>query len=168
MENKTDLRARIKTQRKTLDIKASSKIIAEKIRKHPTFVKAQNVMLYHPLKYEINLLELMYEKKNFYFPKVNETALLVCPAEGEFKLSAFNIYEPCSNPVSPALLDLIIVPALGVDKEGFRLGYGGGFYDRFLAENNGITTLCPVFKEFVFEHLPHEIFDIQMDFVITD
>ena len=48
------------------------------------------------------------------------------------EISNFGIKEPCSEPVAPDILDLIIVPALMVDKNGYRLGYGGGFYDRFL------------------------------------
>lgn len=168
MENKTDLRAKIKNLRKTLDINTVSDIITAKIRKHPAFLDAKNVMLYYPLKYEINLLPLLSEKKDFYFPRVEGEKLLVCPACNNFKLSKLKINEPCSTPVCPDVLDLIVVPALAVDKQGYRLGYGGGFYDRFLAENKNITTITPVLKEFVFDKLPTEGFDVPISYILTD
>lgn len=167
MENKTDLRARIKEQRKSLDIIRTSETIKKKILTHPAFMKAQHVMLFYPLKYEINLLELLNENKNFYFPKVKGKNLLVCPNCEKFDKSCLNINEPCSEPVSPEILDLIIVPALAVDKAYYRLGYGGGFYDRFLAENRTVTTLTPIFKEFVLDKLPTEPFDRPITHIVT-
>ena len=52
------------------------------------------------------------------------------------------------------------------DKSGFRLGYGGGFYDRFLVENNTVKTILPIAKELIVEELPHEEFDIKIDEII--
>ncbi len=169
MENKTDLRVKFKNSRKLLNIELVSDIITEKIQLHPSFVAAKNVMLYYPLKYEINLLGLLEDKeKNFYFPKVDNNDLLVCPACEDYKLSELKIYEPCSTPVSSDVLDLIIVPALAVDKNNFRLGYGGGFYDRFLSKNRNIQTLTPISKELLVENLPAEDYDIPIDFIVTD
>ena len=88
MENKTDLRTKIKKIRTGLDPNQSGKIIIEKILSHPVFVNSQNIMLYYPLRYEINLLPLMNYKKNFYFPKVNKDQLLVCPACDKFEKSS--------------------------------------------------------------------------------
>ena len=168
MENKTDLRAKIKTIRRSLDISRPSMIICDKVSSHPAFISAENVMLYYPLKYEINMLPLMRPGKKFYFPKVKSDELLVCPAVEKFEKSRLNIYEPCSEPVSPDGIDLVIVPALAVDKENFRLGYGGGFYDRFLAKNPRIISMTPILKQFVFEFLPRETCDIPVNYVISD
>ena len=168
MENKTDLHTKIKKIRTAIDPNQSGKIIIEKILSHPVFVNSQNIMLYYPLRYEINLLPLMNYKKNFYFPKVNKDQLLVCPACDKFEKSSFNVYEPCSVPVSPDVIDLVIVPALAVDKENYRLGYGGGFYDRFLALYPKVTSITPIFKQFIFDVLPREKFDIPVTYVISD
>lgn len=168
MENKTALRTEIKSLRKNLDITGISKILVEKIKMHQAFKSADNVMIYYPLKYEINLLELLKEDKNFYFPKVDGENLLVCPYNDNFQKSELNILEPCSEPVSAEILDLIIVPALAIDKSNYRLGYGGGFYDKFLSKNPGIKTLVPICSKFVYEKLPHEDFDVPVDYVVTD
>lgn len=168
MENKTALRTEIKSLRKNLDTTGISKILVEKIKIHQVFKSADNVMLYYPLKYEINLLELLKEDKNFYFPKVDGENLLVCPYNDNFQKSELNILEPCSEPVSAEILDLIIVPALAIDKSNYRLGYGGGFYDKFLSKNPGIKTLVPICSKFVYEKLPHEDFDVPVDYAVTN
>ncbi len=168
MERKEDLRVKIKEIRKNLDAVSASERIAGKICNSDCFINAKNVMLFYPMRYEINLLGLLNTGKNFYFPKVDGKKLLVCPACEEFEKSALSILEPCSEPVRADLLDLIIVPALAVDRKNYRLGYGGGFYDRFLGVNPGITTLTPVFKEFVFDVLPHDPFDVPVNFVVSD
>lgn len=168
MENKTELRAKFKNIRKTLDISAKSRIISEKIQALPVFQKAEHVMLFYPTKYEVNLLDLLRLDKNFYFPKVNAQDLLVCPACEKFEKSDMNILEPCSTPISPEILELIIVPALAVDFENYRLGYGGGYYDRFLKKFPNVQTITPIFKEFIVDKLPKFSSDIKIGCIISD
>ena len=134
MENKTDLRIWAKSLRKTLPLDAISAKIVRKIRQNPEFQQAKNVLLYSPSKYEINLLALLEEDKNFFLPKVNGKELLICPfKKGDaLEISSFNIKEPCSNPVDPCCLDLAIVPALAADKNCFRLVMAAGFMTDFL------------------------------------
>ena len=52
------------------------------------------------------------------------------------------------------------------DENNYRLGYGGGFYDRFLAEYFEIPTVLPIAKELCIEDLPHENFDVKIDEMI--
>ena len=168
--DKQDLRKIIKEERKKLNIEKLSKIIRAKIQEHEVYKRSKNIMIYYPLSSEINLLELMNDcdRKNFYFPKVQNDRLLVCPACKNFKKSDLNINEPCSEPVSEKILDLIIVPALAVDKHGYRLGYGGGFYDRFLKTVSNAQTLTPVYSGFEFENLPHNEFDVPVNHIVTE
>jgi 5-formyltetrahydrofolate cyclo-ligase len=167
---KTDLRKQAKTIRKTLNIQNKSEKIVEKIKNLKEYQNAKHVMLFYPTTFEVNLLSLLTDEKNFYFPKVNRETMLVCPYSEniELKKSKFNILEPCSNPIDANILELIIVPALMVDKNKYRLGYGGGFYDKFLTKNPNITTICPIFSELYVENIPHEKFDIPIDIVVYD
>lgn len=169
MNNKTVLRINAKELRKTLDMKSMSENLVQKIREHEIYKYSKHVLLFYPTKYEVNLLELLKDDKKFYFPRVKEKDLLVCPYDKNVRLekSKFNILEPCSNPVDAQILDLIIVPALMVDKEGYRLGYGGGFYDRFLsALEDKVTTICPIPKELFTEKLPHDCYDIMVNIIV--
>jgi 5-formyltetrahydrofolate cyclo-ligase len=66
-------------------------------------------------------------------------------------------------------IDLIIVPMLGFDRERYRLGYGSGYYDRFLAEQSTSHTIGISFScGFVAEGLPHEQHDIALRQVVTE
>lgn len=169
MDSKTDLRIWAKSIRKTLDICAVSSVIADKIRVNNFYKNAENVMLFYPAKYEVNLLSLLDDDKNFYLPKVCGDKILVCPFKkgDQLVVSNFKINEPCSEPVSAQVLDLVLVPALAVDKAGFRLGYGGGFYDRFLPLVPA-KTVVPIPHQLYLETLPVEKFDVPVDCVITD
>ena len=63
----------------------------------------------------------------------------------------------------------MIVPALMLDKNGYRLGYGGGFYDRFLEKyGKNFKTLCAVPKELFVEKLPLENHDVKIDIIMVN
>lgn len=168
MDSKIDLRASAKEIRKNLDIDKISSEAVLKIRELSVYKNARNVLIFYPMKYEINVLELLNDDKNFYLPRVCGNLLSVCPFKSGDKLikSDFNVCEPYSNAIPPETLDLIIVPALMADSENYRLGYGGGFYDRFLAEYHQIPTVLPIAKELCIEDLPHENFDVKIDKII--
>ena len=81
---------------------------------------------------------------------------------------AFGIPEPGVNcPVVPRdQLDLILVPNLCCDRSGYRLGHGGGYYDRYLAGYRGFTiALCP--EEWLQDRIPRERFDLPVQMVIS-
>jgi 5-formyltetrahydrofolate cyclo-ligase len=81
-----------------------------------------------------------------------------------------NIREPVPEcpEVPPAELDLILVPGLGFDRSGRRLGRGGGFYDRFLAEPSLRAIRCGVlFDAQLVDQVPAEPHDILVDYLAT-
>ena len=168
MYNKTDLRIWAKSIRKTLDMDKISNNAVRLIRENSLYKKAENILIFYPMKYEVNLLELLEDNKNFYLPKVCGKRLLICPFKSGDKLekSDFNILEPCSISVNPNILNLIILPALMADEAGYRLGYGKGFYDRFLGENPDIKTILPIPKELFVTSLVHDDFDKTADIII--
>lgn len=169
MDKKTDLRIWAKGLRKNLDVSTKSLVIVKNIRNLECYKMAKHVMIFYPKKYEVNLLALLDDDKEFYLPRVSGENLLVCPykKDDEISISDFNICEPCSNPVDASCLDLILAPALVVDKNNYRLGYGGGFYDRLLSKNT-VKSIVPIPKDFVVECLPIEETDIPVDIVVTD
>ena len=167
MEDKTYYRTIAKTQRKELDIKKISSKLCDILSKTDEYINAKDVLIYYPLKYEISLLELLSDDKQFYLPKVFNEDLQVCPYSEDLMVSSLGIKEPCNNPVTAERLDLIIVPALMVDKENYRLGYGGGYYDRFLTRYPHIKSVTLISEKFCVEKLPHDVFDVPVDIVIA-
>lgn len=170
MEEKTILRTKIKSLRKTLDLEQKSKILVDKIKQTNLYKNSSNIMIFYPKKYEINLLNLLEDDKNFYLPRVNGENLEVCPYKinDELKKSNFEIFEPITKSIDPSILDLVIVPALAVDKNGNRLGYGCGYYDRFINNySQYFKTITAIAEEFFYEKIPANKYDKPINIVIT-
>lgn len=178
MVNKKELRIQNKKIRHELFLKGQisgiSKNIVEKIEMSDFFKKAHHIMLFHPKEEEVNLLALTrHENKIFYLPRIKGDELEVCKFKPDDKLQTckFGVKEPiCEALDELELLDLIFVPALGVDKFRNRLGYGGGFYDRFLAQKNIHAKKVIVIPKalIVDEEIEHENFDFVCDKVISN
>ena len=182
--NKTSLRKWAKEERKKYCCDA---VLIDKLKQTDQYKQAKHIMIFYPLKDEVNLLPLLNDStKHFYLPKIEGENLLCCPFDGKTELcvSCFNTKEPVSEPIE-FCPDIVIVPALAVDKNNYRLGYGGGFYDRFLGVNKlagrsdiqagktvekGINTfkIVCIPKELVVDTIYPEPFDIPMDLIITD
>ncbi|MBQ8109626.1 MAG: 5-formyltetrahydrofolate cyclo-ligase [Clostridia bacterium] len=82
---------------------------------------------------------------------------------------AFNITEPIEDgPVADDKTALVLMPGLAFDREGHRVGYGGGYYDRFLEKEKShpLVALCYDFQ--MFDQLEVEEHDVPVDAVITD
>ena len=144
--------------------------------------KGANIFLcYYPFGSEIDLLPL-YEKlldegKSLYFP-ISDTKnhLLhfyqIFDLEKDFHVGAYNILEP--NDTLKAFeydidQDIICVtPGLIFDRAFNRIGYGAGFYDRFLYDKPNIIKLAPCFESHLLASIPSKVHDIKMDIIITE
>jgi len=89
-------------------------------------------------------------------------------SEAALKPNRWGILEPQHGAFwNRAAIDVVIVPALAADLAGTRLGYGGGYYDAFLAEIT-VPTICPVFDACVYTQLPAEPHDMPVSTLITE
>lgn len=84
--------------------------------------------------------------------------------------STFGVPEPIGNeiPANPDDIDTIILPMLGFDRAGGRIGYGAGYYDRFLSGNRNLRKVGIAFACQEVEDLPLEENDVRMDSVVTE
>lgn len=91
-----------------------------------------------------------------------------CDSVGDLQIGMYNIPEPkayCKE-YKPRKNDIVIVPCLSADKKGFRIGYGKGYYDRFLKNFNGVS-ICPCYEELLTEELPADEKDIRVNIIVT-
>jgi len=82
----------------------------------------------------------------------------------------FNVPEPLGNeiPADPAEIEVALIPLLGFDSGGNRIGYGAGYYDRFLAQQTHFPTIGVAFAVQECENIPHEPTDQTLDAVVTE
>jgi 5,10-methenyltetrahydrofolate synthetase len=88
----------------------------------------------------------------------------------ELQTSTFDILEPredCLRPVQPAETDVAIVPGIAFDTECHRIGYGGGYYDRFLAAFPG-KKVALAYEVQIYDSIPAEPHDLPVDIIVTE
>jgi 5-formyltetrahydrofolate cyclo-ligase len=100
-------------------------------------------------------------------PRIENGEMLVVEVLDDFTLSPMRIREPVGEPFEGEL-QLCITPLLAVDKKGARLGYGGGYYDRFFEKHKSIKKIGYAFDFQVLENVPSEPFDKRLDYTVTD
>lgn len=136
--------------------------------------KAKSVCIYMDAFFEVEtggiIDDLQKLDKEIIFPisDVKTNTLTLCRDCGEFKRGAYGILEPkVLDEVSYTYPELVIVPGLAFDEKKNRLGFGAGYYDRFLSENKGIKIgLCYDFQ--IMGSIPTDEHDIKMDLVISE
>ena len=172
--SKADLRLYAKNLRLKIKNKAlKDAIILQKILNHPKIIESENILVYVSLEHEVDtkklILELLKRKKKVYAPKIIDNDLIFYKVNNidELKKGKFNIFEPTSKELyASSLSSCIIVPGLLFDKSFNRLGYGGGYYDRFLNAKK-IYKIGVCYQELQIESLEVLDYDIKMDEVIT-
>ena len=89
---------------------------------------------------------------------------MICPTSVGFSHPTLSDTAP---EIAPENIDLILAPALSCDRNGYRLGYGGGYYDRFLARTRAVAAaLCAESR--LTDELPREPFDLPCNYIITE
>ncbi len=116
------------------------------------------------------LIEELLKKKTVVVPYcASKEGNMICvkiSSLDELSEGMYGILEP-KNPIKfdKMKIDVSILPALAFDEEGYRIGYGKGYYDRFLEDLNSFKVgLC--YKELYFPKIPHEKSDVKADLVI--
>lgn len=158
------------------DRKNNSSIICEKIKALDEFIKAKTIMLYYPTKSEVDIFAL--------FKVCEETDKRIClpvvlEEKGQMEAAIYDkdtkllpdrygiLYPHNSEKVLKSNIDLVIVPMVAFDEELNRIGYGSGYYDRFLNGMNAYKVGVAFSCQQVFD-ITKDINDIKMDKIITE
>lgn len=132
----------------------------------------KSILLYYPHKNEIDTIpiieELLKSGKTVLLPKVEKDKILPILISDISKLNTgfAGIKEPEGEEFPKEKIDIVVVPAIAYDRRGYRLGYGKGFYDRFL-QNFKNLKLGLAYDFQLLEELPFEEHDIPVDIIIT-
>jgi len=161
------------------EVERRSKNVENRIQKLTQYINAKCIMVYYPLKGEVNLLGIMRKalsEKRICFPVVRGDDMFpyqVKNLDTDFVSGPFGTRQPDLQktvPVPVQDLDLVFVPGIGFDRQRNRLGRGAGFYDRFLKTVSSKTKKLGVAFDFqVLTDLPHiSAQDEKVDILITD
>lgn len=169
---KNQLRKISLQKRKELDVQILSEKVLNNLFSIDEYKNAKNILAYYPLKYEIQTQKCFEDTcKIWYLPRVKEDNLEVCPYDKTLlSYGSFNIQEPTNKNIEDLdVIDVVIIPAVAADKNGYRIGYGKGFYDRFLKKfNSKCKKIILVYSECLYENVFPNEFDVKADVVVTD
>ena len=172
-----------KLRRKVLKIRKNNtnknlKINSDRIL---NFLKTQNYYFknlggYYPTNYEVDDLNILefFEKKNYntllpIIKKNNQMEFFKWTKNDPLKINKYGIPEPVSSKIY--FPDILFVPLVGYDNDLNRLGYGGGFYDRYIEKIEKIKKIIKIGLAFSYQKIksiPVNKYDKKLDFIITE
>lgn len=150
--------------------------ICRQLRQLPIYQQARTVLAYSSHRQEPDLSALFDDRAKIWgLPRCVDRDLVWHRYDRRFdtlQSGAFGILEPAADwpQLLAAQVDLILVPCVGCDRRGYRLGYGGGFYDRLLVDPDWATiaTIGISFSATLVETLPNDPWDRPLDMVCTE
>ena len=175
--NKDEIRIQMKSARRGMSEtqkKEKSLAVQRAILSLAEYAEAGCIMLYSPIGSEVETAWIaeraLADGKRVLYPVTDEASGKMTAVEvtnnSEFVRGGFGISEPRGEKYT-GKIDLIIVPGVAFDREGTRLGFGKGCYDRFLADTNVIRVgVCYDLQ--LTDSLPTEKHDARMDMIVTE
>ncbi|EAZ91896.1 5-formyltetrahydrofolate cyclo-ligase [Crocosphaera chwakensis] len=176
-ETKKQLRKKLIQERENLsklDWKNNSQKICKNLQNYPLFQQSKTILAYFSIRQEPDLTYLFSTNHNWGFPRCVKKSLIWHFWQPQDPLipGKYGIVEPSANApiLSHETVDLILVPAVACDYNGYRLGYGGGFYDRLLnsPQWSSIPTVGIIFEFALLPQLPCEPWDQQLQAICTE
>lgn len=174
--NKQELRQAIRARKRAMteeDILRRSEILAEKFTRSNAYRAAKTIYGYLPYNQEVRTVPMLRraleEGKRVAVPKVygDDMKFIYLDDLSQVAKGYAGIPEPVADgPVAQDETALVLMPGLAFDRAGHRIGYGGGFYDKFLAREPHHPTVALCYDFQVMDRLETEEFDIPVDLVI--
>ena len=176
--DKNEVRQLIKAYRQKLtdeDVKIQSRLIIDRLKKSDIYKTSENVFLYISYNREVDtymlLSQCFMDGKKVYAPKVlSKTDMeFYCLSDvNDLESGYMGIMEPSDSCEKANTRNgLFIMPGLAFDYDFHRIGYGGGFYDRYLSEDNTFIKAALAFDFQLLESIPYEEHDLKPDYIIT-
>ena len=174
--NKKELRAAIREKKRAMtpeQIENASRILGKKFAACPQYQNARTIYGYMPYNQEVRTVPMLEralrEGKQVAVPKVyGDTMRFILVTDlTHMEKSDMGIPEPVNDgPVADDPTALVLMPGLAFTTGGDRMGYGGGYYDKFLSAEPGHPTVALCYDFQIVESLPTEEYDIPVDLVL--
>lgn len=164
--SKSQVRLKIRSKRRNLNhevIERSSLEVLEQIRDDLNYQAAKVIGIYLAIDNEINLISILNDKKRFAVPKIinNEIVFVEIDKASQLSKNKFNILEPIDTVIIEEL-DYLLVPSVAIYNNN-RLGFGGGYYDRYLKHKRPKHVVGVIYS---FQEVEFEVndYDQQLDY----
>jgi 5-formyltetrahydrofolate cyclo-ligase len=176
MQTKAELRMAICQQKSDFSSRQNeeaSAMICEILRNFEPLQKSRSLAIFAPLPDEPNItpiIKSLFTNKQVALPRIgelDECDFAWAESLADLPRDKFGIVTPLADAEAAKTLDLILVPAVAIDKRGNRLGRGKGVYDRLLAESSAIKIAVIFDYQFV-RRIATEEHDVAVDGVITE
>lgn len=177
MESKRDIRKRVLTKRSNIEEKEweeKSHRIYEKVVTHPFFLDADEIYCYVDYKKEVGtkkILEAAWElKKKVAVPKIigEDMEFFYIHDFTELESGYCQILEPTKKELAQGKNVLVVMPGAVFDWKRNRIGYGKGFYDRYLQKNSDYLTMALAFELQMVDRIPADAHDVRPEVIITE
>ena len=175
--NKSEIRKKILKNRKLnnyKNLKIDFNHVLKILKKNK--VTGKIIGGYYPYNYEINTIKILekFEKQNYQIslPKIKKNSQMdfyPWSNKDPLLINKYGIPEPFSDKV--IYPNILLVPLVAFDKHFNRIGYGGGFYDRYITKikkNKKIITIGLAYSFQKINKVPINEYDIKLDFIVTD
>ena len=183
-KKKKELRKKVQELRDAIDPeqrKILSARVADNLWSVPEFAAAKSILFFISFRSEVDTVPMirraLNEDKITCVPCTNDgskamVASRILDLEADLELGNYDILEPrdeCLRPVPAGDIDVVLMPGVAFDITGGRLGYGGGYYDRFLEKCSPSCALIAVaFEIQIVEHVPCADHDVHIHKVVTE
>lgn len=168
------LRKKYKEKRDNIKNKVTKdNLIYQKVINNKDILSSKTLLIYISINSEVDTIKIInyfLYAKNIAVPKIIDNNMYFCYITNLNDLTPgkYNIPEPTNeNIVTDFDNAICIVPGICYDKENYRVGYGKGYYDKFLSKNK-IKTIGLCYKECMIEKIDNDKYDYKIDEVITD
>ena len=163
------------------EIHNKSKSIFDLLSSTALYNNSTNVMLYIAFRNEVLtsgiINDLLKQNKRVFIPiTIPKTKGLIVSElknpDEDLEIGNFGVLEPkkeAIREVNPEILDLVLVPGVGFDEEGYRIGYGAGYYDRFLPRvSPSVPTIGLAFEIQLVHKIPRDEYDFPVQYIVTE
>ena len=174
--DKKELRRMIREQKRAMteaEITSRSEALGKLFLESEAYKNARTIYGYLPYNQEVRTVSMLEQAlrdgKRVAVPKCygDEMRFIFMDDLSKVEKGYANIPEPIADgPIADDETALVLMPGLAFDREGHRIGYGGGFYDKFLEAEPGHPTLALCYEFQMLPHLETEEHDIPVDYVI--